>query len=662
MATSLYSPYRPELCVWELTLACNLRCGHCGSSAGTARPDELTTAECLGLVDDLSLLGCRLITLSGGEPTLRPDWPLIARRIRSSGMAVNMVTNGLTMTEALAAEVREAGLANVAVSIDGPPEVHDEIRAKGSFQRALAALQTLRGAGVSTAIITTLHTLNLDYLDYLYRLAKDQGAAIWRLQLGKPMGNLAKHRDLTLVPEDYLELVPLIAELSRRGGTRVDVGDSIGYFGPHESCIRGTSADGRPGVWAGCQAGMRVIGIESDGGIKGCLSIQALRGENDPYREGSIREESLASIWHDPDRFAWNRKFRKRQLHGYCKRCDHAVRCRGGATCVATAFTGQVGDDPYCYHRVVELAREAASPPTFTRKVATTTAAVMLTLAGCSGDSQVTTDPNRNTSDLPLTPAQLQQTCAQVDCAADPSTIAPALFAQCCQTSADQPAQPGMPVQDGDDPTSPTPRAEYAAPAPIDQPDYGVAVPEYGVITPQPDYGVVTPDYGIAQPAYGVDLPPTQALDFDTLLKPFYSGLTTAQDRVIDNEADFAALWSDLTDNGPSATRPAVDFDTHLVIVTAMGEKPSGGYSTTITDLSLEGSRLRIEVEDEAPGACGASMAMTAPVHIILVERTWLEELSLPPRFVHQAVTADCDVPPALEYGVAVPLYGVSLP
>ena len=73
---------KPSYCVWELTLACNQRCGHCGSRAGTPRPDELNTEECLQVVQSLAKLGCEVITLSGGEPTLRSDWYAIAREIQ----------------------------------------------------------------------------------------------------------------------------------------------------------------------------------------------------------------------------------------------------------------------------------------------------------------------------------------------------------------------------------------------------------------------------------------------------------------------------------------------------------------------------------------------------------------------------------------------------
>src|SRR2546421_10403449 len=63
--------HRPVHVVWELTLACNLKCVHCGSRAGTRRPGELTTEECLDLVAQLAELGTREVTLIGGEAFLR---------------------------------------------------------------------------------------------------------------------------------------------------------------------------------------------------------------------------------------------------------------------------------------------------------------------------------------------------------------------------------------------------------------------------------------------------------------------------------------------------------------------------------------------------------------------------------------------------------------
>src|ERR1700745_4376755 len=68
----------PVHVVWEITLACNLKCGHCGSRAGKRRANELSTAECLDVVRQLAAAGTREITLIGGEAYLRRDWLEIA--------------------------------------------------------------------------------------------------------------------------------------------------------------------------------------------------------------------------------------------------------------------------------------------------------------------------------------------------------------------------------------------------------------------------------------------------------------------------------------------------------------------------------------------------------------------------------------------------------
>src|ERR1044071_1023072 len=87
--------YRPVHVVWETTLACDLKCQHCGSRAGRRRPDELTTAECLDLVAQLARLGTRSVTLIGGEAYLRRDWVEIVRAVRAHGMDCSMQTGGL---------------------------------------------------------------------------------------------------------------------------------------------------------------------------------------------------------------------------------------------------------------------------------------------------------------------------------------------------------------------------------------------------------------------------------------------------------------------------------------------------------------------------------------------------------------------------------------
>ncbi len=358
---STLPPYRPRTCVWETTLACNLRCKHCGSDAGARRCRELTTDECLRTIDQLAELECQLLTFSGGEPTLRPDWSILVRAAVRRGITVNLVSNGTTMTRELAARAAELGLANIGVSLDGPEPIHDGLRGEGVFRRTVRGIEHLRAAGVPVAALTHLNQDTARALPETHELVRALGCDLWRLQLGKPMGRLQLESGLLLEPRELLEVIPAIARLQRSSPLTITVGDSLGYFGPHEPTLR-RLACGAERSWAGCQAGLQAVGIESDGGVKGCLSLQGRlegQGERDAFREGSLRERSLAELWFDPGAFAFNRRWAPDQLRGACRKCEHAALCRGGAKCVAAAFLGRLDENEHCYYRQERLARGA---------------------------------------------------------------------------------------------------------------------------------------------------------------------------------------------------------------------------------------------------------------------------------------------------------------
>jgi radical SAM protein with 4Fe4S-binding SPASM domain len=137
---------------------------------------------------------------------------------------------------------------------------------------------------------------------------------------------------------------------------------------------------------------MQAIGIEADGGVKGCLSLQPPTAGVDRFREASLRDASLEELWYRPGIFAFNRDFTAAQLRGACRSCAHAALCRGGARCVGVAVTGDVGEDPYCYHR---LLTQPARDRGWRRQAAAAAAAVVLGLggAGCGDRALLGAEP-----------------------------------------------------------------------------------------------------------------------------------------------------------------------------------------------------------------------------------------------------------------------------
>ncbi|MGE5784317.1 MAG: radical SAM/SPASM domain-containing protein [Myxococcales bacterium] len=388
--------YVPETCVWELTRACNLRCGHCGTSAGRRRACELSTAEAVDLARQLARLGNRLTTLSGGEPTLRDDWPVIARTLIDAGVIVNMVTNGQSNADELAHMAGEVGLANVAVSLDGLEETHDALRGRGAFDKATDTIRKLVARKIWVDVMFTVNRKNLGELVDVWKLTAQLGAQRFRVQLGKPMGNQTHRDDLTLRPQDLLDLLPTLGRLATRRGPELRIGDSIGYFSSDERVLRGRYCD--QGHWTGCYAGVRAIGIQADGGIKGCLSLQPRADEEDRFIEGNVRDEPLEAIWTRPGAFAYNREFSLGNLKGSCAKCSHASLCRGGATCVAYAYSGEVGSDPMCYYQAAGLSGDAHQR-IWPVSASAAAAALVMSLGACGGEtSEEPKNPSTNTS------------------------------------------------------------------------------------------------------------------------------------------------------------------------------------------------------------------------------------------------------------------------
>lgn len=134
-------------CVWEITLACCFSCRYCGSKGGKARENELTTQECLRVAEQLSNLGCQRVSLIGGEVFMRPDWPAIVRALTERQIRVSVITNGYLFSGGMITRLKEAGIESVAVSLDGPEEIHDRFRQSGSYCRADSAIDVLSGSG-----------------------------------------------------------------------------------------------------------------------------------------------------------------------------------------------------------------------------------------------------------------------------------------------------------------------------------------------------------------------------------------------------------------------------------------------------------------------------------------------------------------------------------
>jgi len=354
--TPLWGPSpRPSLCVWELTLACDQECLHCGPRAHVARNDELDTEECLQVVSELAELGVGEVTLIGGEAYLRDDFILIVRAIRNHGMQSTLTTGGYNLTEARARAMVDAGVQSVSVSIDGLSPCHDRLRGRPeSWTRAFAALSRVRVAGAQISANTQINAWTLHDLEPLLEHLAAAGIHAWQLQITVAHGRAGDHPEILLQPFAYPELFDILDRLAdrcRELGVTLTPANSLGYFGPYEFKLRHLQQG--TGHYRGCTSGVTTIALESNGMVKGCPS---LGGRNN--LAGSWREHGLRALWDRSPELTYMRHRTQGELWGYCATCHYAQICKGGCTSVSEPLLGRPGNNPMCHHRSLELARQ----------------------------------------------------------------------------------------------------------------------------------------------------------------------------------------------------------------------------------------------------------------------------------------------------------------
>jgi radical SAM protein with 4Fe4S-binding SPASM domain len=332
----------PAVAALELTLRCPCRCQTCGSAAGAGRADELDHGEWLTVIAALADLGCRRISLMGGEPLLYPRWAALAQAAHARGLVVDMISSGQGLDEEAALAIRDSGLHAVTISVDGLAGTHDRQRGlPGCFEQALRAIRAVDRTGLKVGVTSQLNQDNLGEMEALAPVLEDAGVLAWQVQLTLPIGRARQRPELALPPTRMPDLLRVLRRLVRRTGLRPHLTDNIGY-GTHDDLELRTLQGGFPRPWLGCRAGLDAMGITSDGRVKGCLALP------DACVEGNVREGPLATLWSDPGRFAYNRRYTPAQLSGPCADCQHARRCRGGCTAAAYATTGRPGTSTHC--------------------------------------------------------------------------------------------------------------------------------------------------------------------------------------------------------------------------------------------------------------------------------------------------------------------------
>jgi radical SAM protein with 4Fe4S-binding SPASM domain len=332
---------------WHLTERCNLRCRHCYQ--GRKKMEEMTPGDVRQEIDGATEMfqaweeahGIRVVPsihFTGGEPFLYDGlWEVIGHA-RKKGCKVALLSNGGLISREEAARAFAFGVTDIQVSLEGPHDLHDRIRGRGSFASAMRGVERLVEAGNRVSANVTLSRLNWKQIDETVEIARKTGFYGIGFSRVVPCGRGKAFLKNFLSP---LELRTAYERVAALNDPRFEVVSAD----PLSGVLAGTQpSPGYSLTLSGCSAGFSGVTITSDGSVMPCRRIGLVAG--------NLREQSLREIWASSP-MLWQLRNRG-SYAGKCGRCDLWPSCRG-CRAVAYAYSAANGradlfaDDPQCW-------------------------------------------------------------------------------------------------------------------------------------------------------------------------------------------------------------------------------------------------------------------------------------------------------------------------
>lgn len=327
---------------WNITRECNLRCKHCYYDAGTRLEDELSTVESFALIDDIAeTFGDNVrVTFGGGEPLMRKDLFDVIVYGKEHGLHLVLASNGTLLTEEVAAKLKESGIEEVIIPIDGTQKTHDSIRGAGVFEKAVKGANACKEAGLGLVIDPCIMTQNEGETAKIIEIAADLDARQCRffhyIALGRGKGMLP---DSVLESNQYTEnLVQLYEEQNKRRQLEICTTQAAQYW----VILKKKAAEGHfvPDFFyhevAGCRAAIGMLSIKPNGDVVPCPLLDV--------KAGNVREMSLRAIQNSKVFEA----LKNRAVKGKCATCKYKQLCGGCRVRAYITYGDYLAEDPLC--------------------------------------------------------------------------------------------------------------------------------------------------------------------------------------------------------------------------------------------------------------------------------------------------------------------------
>ena len=263
----------PIAVTMAVTYRCTLRCKYCRiwKKAG----EEMTTGQVMAAIDELAEAGTCRLGITGGEPLLRHDIGTIVARAKERALFTTVFTNGTLVPDHIDTLKQ---LDTVLMSLDGPAEIHDKMRGKGSHAKAMHALELMTAAGIKVWTNTVVTNKNTHVVDYILEQAHRFGTHAVFQPIFEHSYTI-KGDDVDALSANRTEYLALLDELKQRKLAGAPVLNSA-------SSLELLSAPETVREQAMCLASRAYCAVTPEGRVAPCQVLVQMEGLPDGKRIG----------------------------------------------------------------------------------------------------------------------------------------------------------------------------------------------------------------------------------------------------------------------------------------------------------------------------------------------------------------------------------------
>lgn len=339
----------PRLVYLSVTNKCPLRCRYCYSSSSQPYKNELSLPEIKGIIDRLKAWGVFSISIEGGDIFSRPDIFEIMRYIRESGFSLRLTTNGYLLDKQKVKLLKELQVRFPIVSLDGPKDIHEYYRGKGSFDRAINSLNLFKKEGFPASIEMVISPQVVKNIDRVCKFLKEIDVGRVVLTGMKPSGrSINNYKDLFAMTPDQINTAKLKigAVVPKK---RFEIAEEENFANSskaNNSSLTGEISLRKLLKGNKCSAAVANLSIEPNGEVFPCVFLREALAEIIGPPD-NIRDRDIADIWLEGKYFRYMRNLKAK---GKCSSCEYYLEsCSCGCPARSYFFTGDLSSpDPFC--------------------------------------------------------------------------------------------------------------------------------------------------------------------------------------------------------------------------------------------------------------------------------------------------------------------------